>query len=35
VMRRTPKGGALVDRWILKVPFFGQLFPMRRWHASR
>jgi len=26
VMRRTPKGGALVDRWILKVPFFGQLF---------
>jgi type IV pilus assembly protein PilC len=26
VIRRTPKGGALVDRWILKVPFFGQLF---------
>ncbi len=26
VLRRTPKGGALVDRWALKVPFFGALF---------
>jgi type IV pilus assembly protein PilC len=26
VLRRTPKGGALVDRWILKIPFFGRLF---------
>jgi type IV pilus assembly protein PilC len=26
VLRRTPKGGAIVDRWILKIPFFGRLF---------
>jgi type IV pilus assembly protein PilC len=26
VLRRTRKGSALVDRWILKVPFFGPLF---------
>ena len=26
VLRRTPKGGALVDRYVLKIPFFGPLF---------
>jgi type IV pilus assembly protein PilC len=26
VLRRTRKGGALVDRWVLKIPFFGRLF---------
>ena len=26
VLRRTPKGAAVVDRWLLKIPFFGKLF---------
>jgi type IV pilus assembly protein PilC len=26
VLRRTPKGAATVDRWVLKIPFFGRLF---------
>jgi len=26
VLRRTRKGSALVDRWVLKIPFFGRLF---------
>jgi type IV pilus assembly protein PilC len=26
VLRRTPKGKSIVDRWLLRIPFFGKLF---------
>ena len=35
VLRRTPKGGAMVDRWVLKIPSSAGCSFMRRWRASR